>query len=276
MKNLFIKTSSALIIVGVLYQFSSAQQFLFQTQPKDKSQFGIRFLKPNFEDDLDFTTFSGTYDLYANIPLGKNFNLMFSLPYSTYADDEESESEVGDIYLGLQSRKISGRNTNSTYSLGIFLPTASEDDFTANFISMLANYYQVERYLPNTLTIYGNYAHQIKQASGALFSFEIGPTLLFPTDQDEGEDRETELMMHYGLSAGFQFGKLAILGELVGLAFITEDVDDFSDRFIHTLTFGAQGTGRVINPGLFYSIYLKDEFREFVDGILGIKVDVTL
>ena len=118
MKNVFIKTIMALIFVGVLANYSSAQQFLLQTPPKDKTQFGIRFLKPDFDADVDFTALSGVYDLYTNIPISKKINLVASLPYSAYADDEESESEIGNIYIGLQRHQKSGRNKSSAYSFG--------------------------------------------------------------------------------------------------------------------------------------------------------------
>ena len=64
--------------------------------------------------------------------------------------------------------------------------------------------------------------------------------------------------------------------ELIGLAIITEDVDDFNDRFLHTLVFGGQWNAGTIKPGLFYKIYLKDELSDLVDGVLGIKLDVCL
>jgi hypothetical protein len=230
-------------------------------------------LKPYFEADVDFSAFSGIYDLYANIPVRSNLNIVSSLPYSTYADDEESESEVGNLYIGLQMRQASHKNKSSIISFGAFLPTAGEDDFSINFLSALANYYQLEKYLPNTLTIYGNYSHHIVQSRGGLVNFEIGPNILIPTKDD---DDETELLMHYGISGGFQFTNFAVLAELVGLVIISEDVDDFSDRFIHTLAFGGQWTGSAVRPGIFYKIYLKEDFRDFIDGVLGIKLDVAL
>ena len=64
--------------------------------------------------------------------------------------------------------------------------------------------------------------------------------------------------------------------ELEGIVFLSEDIDDFEDRFNHSVAFGAQWTGRNIKPGIYYQIYLKEDFRDYVDGVLGIKVDVEL
>jgi hypothetical protein len=83
-------------------------------------------------------------------------------------------------------------------------------------------------------------------------------------------------VLHYGLSAGFQSGCVAIITELVGLAIITEDYDEFSDRFIHAIDFGAAYFSKNISPGVFYKIYLKEDLRELVDGVVGVKVNVTI
>jgi hypothetical protein len=85
-----------------------------------------------------------------------------------------------------------------------------------------------------------------------------------------------ELFIHYGISGGFKMTNVMLSAELGGLVFISEDIDDFEDRFVHSLAFGAQWTGSNIKPGIYYQIYLKEDFRDVVDGILGIKVDVDL
>ena len=85
-----------------------------------------------------------------------------------------------------------------------------------------------------------------------------------------------ELFIHYGISGEFKLTNVTLSAELAELAIISEDIDDFEDRFTHSLAFGAQWIGSNIKPGIFYQIYLKEDFRDVVDGILGIKVDVDL
>jgi len=84
------------------------------------------------------------------------------------------------------------------------------------------------------------------------------------------------LFAHYGVSGGFQFTNVALFAELLGIAIITEDVDDFGDRFTHSIDFGAQLTGYSVRPGIFYMIHLDEDLSEDLDGVLGIKVDFVL
>ena len=274
MKNYLSKIVIAGILVSLLSNFVSAQTFLFQSLPKDNTQFGLRYLRPNFEADIDMSTFSGIYDLYVNIPASSSINLVGSIPFTAMAiEGEESESGIGDIYIGLQTRLESSTDNNSILSFGVFLPTASEDKYSLNFMGLFTNYYELQKYLPNTLTLYMNYAYHSTQPEGAMFGFEIGPNFWIPTD-DNGD--ETELFIHYGFNVGFQARNLAIFTELAGIALITEDIDEFGDRFSHSLAFGAHWTGNTMRPGIFYKIYLKEDLSDVVDGVLGVKLETIL
>ena len=155
--------------------------------------------------------------------------------------------------------------------MGIFLPTA-KDDFYPMFLSVYSNFYELQKYFPDLLTIYGNYAYFRNQSRGAIFGVEIGPNLFLFT---KGKQRN-ELYAHYGIFGGFKLTSITFSAELEGLAIITGYQDNFEDRFVHSLAFGAQWTGSNIRPGIYYQIYLKEDIRDFVDGVLGIKVDVDL
>lgn len=135
-----------------------------------------------------------------------------------------------------------------------------------------SNYYEIQKYIPDMLTVYGNYAYYRNQSNGAIFGVEIGPNLFIPT-KDEGD---VELFAHYGIFGGFKLTSVTLSAELEGLAIISEDIDDFEDRFTHSLVFGGQWTGSNIKPGIYYQIYLDKDIRDDVDGVLGIKVDVDL
>jgi len=274
MKKSIIQTVIVIIIIGLLFTSVSAQNLLFQTMPKDKSQLGLRFMRPNFDGDDDLSILSGAYDLYCNIPVSPKINLVGSLPYTIFsAKGEDSKSGIGNIYVGIQTKQMSESGNNSNLSMGIFLPTAT-DDFSPMVLGVYSNYYEIQKYFPDMLTIYGNFAYFRNQSSEAIFGIEIGPNLFIPTE-DNGFD-DAELFAHYGISCGFKMTNVTLSAELAGLAFISEDIDNFEDRFIHSLAFGAQLTGSHVRPGIFYGIYLKEDFRDVVDGVLGIKFDVSL
>ena len=160
-------------------------------------------------------------------------------------------------------------NNGSVGSFGLFLPTADED---IGFFGILTNYYDIHKYASDLLTIYGNYAYHNLLSQGVRFGLEIGPNLMIPT-KGKGD---TELFIHYGLTAGFQGNKFAIFTELVGLVIITEDSDEFSDRFVHSIDLGATYISNSISPGVFYKLYLKENLSDIVKGVLGIKIDVSV
>jgi hypothetical protein len=153
------------------------------------------------------------------------------------------------------------------------LPTASEKKEIAHLVGALTNIYELQRSLPDVLTIYGNFAYHYRQINGGMFGVEIGPQLLVPTGELEGD---TELFGHYGLAGGFALPKAAIFAELLGVFIVSEDVDKFGDRFIHSFAFGAQYTGSFVRPGLFYTLPLDEDINEDISGMLGLKVDVVL
>ena len=88
----------------------------------------------------------------------------------------------------------------------------------------------------------------------------------------KGGGRDTELFIHYGYTVGFQGENFAIFTELVGLVIITE----FSDCFINSIDLGATYISNSISPGVFYKLYLKEDLSDIVDGVLGIKIDVSV
>ncbi len=103
-----------------------------------------------------------------------------------------------------------------------------------------------------------------------------------PTKNEHNDDVQ-RLFAHYGITVGFKIKDVLLSAELEGLVWIItekEDIDSFYDRFFHSISsLGVQWTSSSIKPGIFYQIYLKEDFRnidEFVDGVLGIKVDVDL
>lgn len=273
MRIYFMKTVVAGLFIGLLVTSISAQNFLFQTMPNNKSQVGLKFMRPNFEGDDDLSLLSGAYDLCFNVPVNPGINLVGSLPFTTFsAKDADSESGIGNIYVGFQTRQLLESGNRTSLAGGIFVPTAT-DEFSPMVVGIYSNYYEFQKYVPDMLTVYGNFSYQKHQYRGAIFGVEIGPNLFIPTKKDGGD---VELFVHYGISGGFNLTNITFSAELAGLAFISEDIENFEDRFIHSLAFGAQWTGGNVKPGIFYEIYLKEDLRDFVDGVLGIKVDVSL
>lgn len=262
------------IFVFLLTFMVSAQSFLLENPPTDKTRFEFRYLRPFFEGSSDLSFLSGVYDLSVSIPVSSKLNVVGSLPFVTMdMKGGESESSIGNIYIGLQNRLKSTAEKGMTVSLGAFLPTASEDKYSAPVIGVYTHYYALQKYLPNLLAFNVNVAYHRRHSNGLMYGLELGPYLMIPT---KGEDSEMELYLHYGLSFGFRINDFVLKAEFAGIGIVTEKFDDFGDRFVHAITFGALWNRGSIRPGIFYKLYLKKRMSDLIDGVLGIKVEVVL
>lgn len=272
MKTFWRKTILTGLLMGLLFTSVSAQYFLLQNIPGNRSELGLRFMRPNFSHDGgDLSLLSGVYDLNVSIPFGEGLSFTGAFPFSSFsASGEGTESGIGNIYLGIQTRPPAASANKSNLSFGIFLPTAS-DEFAPMILGLYSNYYEMQKYISDLMTVYGNYAF-CREQSNVIFSFEIGPNIFIPTKKG----REGELFAHYGIFGGLKLNPLILGAELTGVAVISEDIDDFEDRFVHAVCFGAHLIRGKSRPTLFYEIYLDEEFKDVVDGILGIKADFIL
>jgi hypothetical protein len=237
--------------------------------PKEKTQIGLRYMRPFFDTDEDLSFLSGIYDLSVNAPLNESFNFVGSIPFITFSFvDEDNENGIGSIFLGLQTHCGFKDKSSSVVTFGIFTPTASEDIY---YFGLLSDYNNLHKYVSDLLTIYGNYAYHAILYEGMKLGFEIGPNIMIGTKR--GAD--IEFNMHYGFTAGYQDEKFAVITELVGLVTITGQSNDF-DRFNHSIDFGAIYIIKNIEPGIFYKLYLEENLSDAINGVLGIQINVLI
>ena len=288
-----MKTTGKLIAVVLAVGFvlgsalsTSAQTFYLNPIPEARPTFGLRFMHVSLDGNLDLSTFSGTYDFYVDIPTSETVGFRLCLPYSRisyehsrvywdYIPPDVSESALGNAYIGMHLTSHLSERTKSVFSMGLHLPTASEDDDSqeAAFLGLLANFHQARRVLPNHWTIYANMAWRMESLEGGIFGFEIGPEVWIP----EGDiDADAELLFHYGFSGGAGTRHFAFLAEFMGLFVATESGGDFGDRFEHHLAFGVGLRNYTVRPSLWYQIPLHDDLRETVNGVIGLQVEVSM
>jgi len=239
--------------------------------PESSPMFQLKFQKPHFDTKEEFTFYTGTYDLFLNMPLTSKYNIEANIPYAIGQlkdNDDDAIDNFGNIYLGLQSRISKNANKTSILSLGVNLPTTSDNmkDISATFISILTNPTKMIKYYPNTFGLYTNYAKHIKNNNGSVFGFELGPEVFVPTGDN---DNDVELLAHYGLKAGLNVRKVTLFSELVGVVYLSEDFNEFGDRFLETVSIGGQWNGRNFKPGINIKRNLDDEITRTTDWILG-------
>jgi hypothetical protein len=270
-----VKTFLFSLTISSSFFFLSAQNLNLQPIPTDDIKIGFNFSKPFYSSVTNISTLSGVYEINCNIPLSSKLNIVGEIPFINFSYDinygfgkfEYKNQGLGNIFIGLQTKPNLSDKGKSIASFGVYLPTGGKDLFLG---SSFINYYDLQKFTPNSIGLLFNYAYHKTASENFSFGFELGPNILIPT---VGEYSETELFIHYGGGAVVHINKLSFNVELLGLGIISQEVDNFLDRFVHQAEFGLQWKESQVTPQIFYRIYLREEIREMVDGVLGIGME---
>ena len=281
MGNKSFRASMLFALTFFAFNFLYSQTFDLQYIPNDKMQFGLSYERTFYNNSLYQSTLTNVYQLYFDIPVGSKLNLIGDIPYintsynvnSTFGGPTPyiySTNGLGNIFIGLQSNLSSGENSKNVITFGLYLPTGSED---AAYNGILSDYYHMSKYIPNSIGLYFNYAFHKLNTEGFDYGLEIGPNIISPTKKNSFT---TEFLAHYGIITGYRIDQLSLNLEFVGNVIISGEIQQFSERFINMLNVGAQWMGPTVTPRIFYKIYLRDEMRQTVDGVLGIGVNLSI
>ena len=278
MGQFYLRTILISLIVLFVSNFLPAQTLNMQTIPTNRIQLGLSYDKPFFKSNPYYSTTVNVYQFNFSLPISPKMNLIGNIPYinSGYEmnymvySNSSSNSGFGNIFIGLQTNPGNESERKSIFSFGVFLPTA-ENSISVD--GLFTNYYEIFKYVPNSMGIYVNYAYHKTSSEGLTYGLEAGPNLLIPT---KNSGSGANIYLHYAVNAGFKYNKFSLNAEFLGLALLNKNVNNFSDRLIHQLAFGTQWDGGIITPKIYYRIYLKDTFSNIVDGVLGTGFIVTL
>lgn len=266
------------LLFFVSSQLVSAQVLNFNNHKNDRLNIGVSFDKPFYSNSSDISALTGVFQISANITLSSKFSLITNIPYINM-DAESSydwgsysyeENGFGNIFVGLQSIPDMSLTSGSVISFGIFLPTAEKN---AAFNGLFMDYYNLQKYYPEHLGLYFNYAHFKYSWQGFYYKMEVGPNLVIPT---ENNGTETELFLHYGITAGFKIESISIFTKLHGMGIVTEEVDNFDDRLMNMINFGFEWEEGEITAKAFYKIYMKESMRDIIDGVLGFGLSMAI
>jgi hypothetical protein len=264
-------------VLGLCVPSLFAQNSIMRQQSGDSPLFGMRYLRPSFNWGADMSTFSGTFDLYCDVPVSSKISIVGDFPFSAFSFKwRDSESGVGNVYLGFRNKMGSPERSFSSVELGMWLPTASEDENDLNALSIYGNYHELQRFIPNYVTVAskGSYHYRGGQGQGGMISIEAGPELLIPTD----DNQDTQLFVFYGISGGYYTPDAVFLIGFEGLYLATADTDDWGleDKWAHYLVLGAHLVDTKVRPGLFYMLPFDKDTEEVIDGTFGISFEVDI
>lgn len=271
----------------LFYSYSSAQSFIIKDIPHDNLSVDFRFVHPFYKTPNKLSTLSGTYDLNISVPIGGKWNINTAVPLVVYKNKVDyqyyyydynymyDKTTLGNIYLGIQTRDSTSSNVRRNFSFGVFLPTSSKNETAnANVFGLLTNYYDLQKYLPETITLYSNIAFRWYLENGIRFGLDVGPQYLI--NISEKGSGGNDFFLHYGLSGGVDINDFIIKSEFTGILILTGDAEDFSDRFINFLSIGLGYTNFVVMPSIFYQFNFHELYGDLSTGSLGLKFSFVL
>lgn len=267
-----------LIIAGIFVFLASvilpAQSFLLENWPTSRANATLQYYRPDLKDQRNMTSLSGIYTFSLNIPIHNRLNLVGTIPYGSLSyGGPIRETGSGNIYLGLQYRLKSSRKTGITLSTGAFLPTMRDNGSSIGFTGLVTNYYQFPAFYLKHLTLYGNLAIRRIIGNNFMVGLEAGPYVAIPIKESVGD--KTDVFLHYGLFSAYRFlEQFTFKVELAGVGIINRDAGNLEERFVHELAFGVLWNRGAFRPGIFYKIHLKDEFRDEVGGVFGVRLQL--
>ncbi|NWF90316.1 MAG: hypothetical protein HXY50_12760 [Ignavibacteriaceae bacterium] len=289
MKQRTLRTN--FLIIGCFFitfhSHSAAQSFIIKDVPQKNISVDFRFIHPFYQSPNKLNALSGTYDLNLSIPVGGKWNINTLVPVVVYKNKIEEQfysynysytydkTALGNIYLGLQTIDSTSSNVGRNFSFGVFLPTSSKtESYNASFFGLLTNYYDLQKYLAETITLYSNIAFRWYLENRIRFGLDVGPQYLINISERGGGGND--FFLHYGLSAGVDINDFIIKSEFTGILILTGDPENFTDRFLNFLSIGLSYTNCIVKPSIFYQFNLHEMYENLSSGSLGVKLSFIL
>lgn len=272
-------------IIGVMFfvflpLFVSAQWFMMQEWPENKTRITLKFLRPNLDEKYydyyqkHLSLFSGIYDLSINLPVYKSKGrLNFEASFPIAVNSLENETMRGNLYLGFQW-KHSRKKNNSIISFGAYLPTGTDNRWPTFFIALSADNIAFPKYQGKMWAFTANYLSYAKLGKFEL-GYEMGPGMAIG---DEGYI-EPILYLHYGFYGAFRTGDFTFRAELAGFLVVAgaaSDEDTSIESNSNSIAIGVRYGRGVIRPAIFYMRSLNKIVRHDVKDVLGFQLQFLL
>jgi hypothetical protein len=267
-----LKVFISILIAMIFSEGIHAQQFNLSPAPFDgKMSIGLKVNKPIFkktEYGNYYSGASGIYKVYGYFTLKNNWQINTEVPLVISSSADYDETGLGNIYVEI----LKALNTSSStwLAFGVYLPTIGKENYDREWIGILSDPYHFVQYMEG-ISISSTFGYNLADKPGPVFGADIGPDLYIPTF----EEGDVELLLHYGIKAGYRFNSVATWAELNGIMILTEE-GSLADRWINQMNLGAQWSQGIFRPGIFYGIHLDKNFREGISGILGVNLQVVL
>jgi hypothetical protein len=230
----------------------------------------VEGLFPNFDDtDENFPT--AAWYAAARLPLGKPTMFVFELPYSHGDIEGESESSIGNPYLGIE---YAPKPSGLLLEFGGRIPLASDDKLLPFVVGYLTDVERQEAFVPDQVTVrLGlHYHHAAQPASRIAYDFRFVPSVWAKTsDQFLAE---SELFFGYGAWMRYESDDVRVGGGLTGRWNVTNDGADFGEASFHQFDLGADFLRGPVRPGVLLKLPLDQDLRSTLNSVVGVSVTV--
>ncbi|MCT4643345.1 MAG: hypothetical protein N4A74_00055 [Carboxylicivirga sp.] len=285
MMNCLIKQLLPALLLLLSFNASQAQSSQLFTPADSVPVVELRYLHPFYESVDKQGLLSGGYDFTLSYPMNNNWNIQVSLPllfakyevesldfYGSYGANviTKNDNAVGNIMIGANYNQHQANNRTFSFMGQIYLPTAPHNLTEAVEYVAYANFNEVQKYLGNTTTILAKVAYSSFPKNSMFYSLNGGFQYQIAGDEALVEN---EFYTNLGFTTGYNFNSVAVSADYAALIVLGEgDFEKFRDRMVDVLSLGIHYTKGKFNPGIFYSFYTQEDYRDLTSGVLGIKL----
>ena len=226
----------------------------------------LEFNKPLFDDpDNEIGFFTLGNFLNAQFPLSDKVALHAEIPFAFISVDDESESAVGNITVGLNYYAPSNR---FKLHFGFGIPTAGTAN-SANIIGLLSDFTErISSFYPDVipLELTANFYNQ--PLTGVTYRIRTGLEALIA--QNDAQD--TEVFFLLTPQIGYAFNGGVVFGGISTITSVTGEGGSLGDRLVSSILVGGEFNAGNFRPGIHFKIPLDDELTLFYDVLIGVSL----
>lgn len=266
-KELFV-----FLVVMLLATFTSSSQVSKAEEPRGEnplnSSIEFSYLYPSSEG-LDFL--SGIYTLGFNGKVGPKTRLGIKIPILAIFTDNDSESAVGNLYTGIEHNF-----KNGLLEAGLFVPTLSSDD---RFLGVINSYFDVGNmpsYLAGATSLRIFLSYLNISENKMYLKIGGGPDIIIKTGDKSALSDDMELIFNYKAVIGYQNDMIHFSIGTTGIFAVSEEFDDFADRFMNIADFNFKYIGSDFQPYMLIRLPLEEPANELYDLSLTFGISIFL
>ncbi|GEM_PF-6728284 len=282
------RTFIAALCLLTLPAWGVAQSLLLQGPPPEgKGQITLRYFWPQAGTDEDNGTdvLSGLYDLSACYRISDRLQLVAALPYLRYRNSfvnwnqektTESAGGLGCVSFALRGILKKKENRSTSFTAGVYLPTMNcsrggyRECTLLQTIGIQADFPEFPKSLDVT-TPFVRVSHYQTLKGGWRAGLEGGALIMLPRGGDANP-----LYVQGGISAGKSIGPLELKAEWAGSVHLTGFHDEFFFHLYHQAALGISWSRGRLRPGIFYTMFLDQVYREESRGTVGVRLSYEL